>query len=246
MASTSVSSEDLYSIPQSSIGSSSASLPLQVQDLTSTCNCLEQHFELLCHLRNLEKKRSALSVDAILLSVQQALTTWRSLIDCRVCPHDDDHAVSLLSIMSMRSILRRLQSLCSSNRDRSSSSSNPSTPVQQTAAFKKVTLGTYEATQIEQDLVTDLLINQAFGKLRFALLSLKQKIEHSRGQQAKFAARIKIYDEEYRSSSAGPAKEVGLVRQLLQRLEETVQIIESATRTGHYNASNGHGDGNSR
>ena len=96
----------------------------------------------------------------------------------------------------------------------------------------RVTLGNYEATGNEQKLVTDLLIIHALSKVKFALLSLKDKFEQSRGQQSPLEARRvsstnarNVLDEQH------PEMNVECIQQLLRSLEGTVQAVGHAIRT---------------
>ncbi len=96
---------------------------------------------------------------------------------------------------------------------------------------ERVTLGNYEATGNEQKLVTDLLIIHALGKVKFALLSLKDKFEQSRRQQSPLEPRSvsstnsrNVLDEQH------PDMNVECIQQLLRSLEGTVQAVGHALR----------------
>ena len=84
-------------------------------------------------------------------------------------------------------------------------------------------LGSYEVTKNEQALVTDLLTVRALGKIRYALLSLKEKFDHSLGHKAD----DRLTDK-HRQPLACPQVDVEYVHKLLQSLDETMQVVKDA------------------
>ena len=236
ISSSSGSSEDLISVMQNPTPTSYTSSPRRVAEPLPPCNCLEQHAQLLYLLKNLEQGQRTSSIDVALISVQQALAPWQSLIHCRICPHDDDQSVLLLSVMSIRSILRRLQRLCLDS-THTSSASGYSTPAQQTitsgstTSFGKVTLGSYEATGDEQKLVTDLLIVRALGKIKFVLLSLKEKLDqpcsHSNGRPSD----IQNTNRHHQPSTVNFEMSTEAVQQMLRSLQETLRALGNEVKT---------------
>ncbi|KAL9609284.1 MAG: hypothetical protein Q9167_005936 [Letrouitia subvulpina] len=221
--SISTESDDLFALPQLYISSSpSSSSSVHTPDLLPTCSCLEQHTELLCLLKKLEQGQT--SVDSVLIGVQQALAPWQHLIQCRVCTHDGDQSVLFLAVMSIRSILRRLQRLYLAN-EYSSPPSGFSTPVRasQGNSIGNVTLGSYKATDNEQKHITDLLVIHALGKIKYALLSLSDKFRQSRGRIS--ASSLPDLTDGSMSPMAGQDIDPSCLQQLLQSLETTVQAL---------------------
>ena len=183
-----------------------------------TCHCLEQHSKLLCQLKRLEQpQHTASTLDVMLIAVQHSLETWQSLIRCRSCSCNDDQTVLLLSVMTMRFMLGCFQRLCLPNGEKHSplDFSSP--------ALGIVKLGSYEVTKHEQALVTSLFIVRALGKIKHALLSLKDKFFHSRRQKAD----ADLTDEHHKPL-AHPQVDVECVSQLLQSLDGTVQVVKDA------------------
>lgn len=236
MASLPSDGDDYSSAPQLSMSSSSSSSPPCTIDALSTCNCLQQHTELLCLLKNLEQGNNASSVDVVLISVQQALAPWQNLIRCGICLHDDDQSVLLLSVMSIRAVLHRLKRLCADG-VYNASTSGYSASVHQTMTSVKVTIGNFEVSGNERKFITDFMILQALGRIRIALLSLKEKLDQPRDQTAKFnpvslsSVTMQHFEDEPQLSSVEPAVYIGHIKQLLRSLEGIVQAVESAIKT---------------
>ncbi|EED16355.1 C6 finger domain protein GliZ-like, putative [Talaromyces stipitatus ATCC 10500] len=164
--------EDLY---QPQLQKLDASLPR-----TNTCSCLQDHADLLCRLGELENSNGSLSVDVTLMCVQQALVPWKQLSQCKICNNDDDQGVLILSAMTIRAVLRRLQRLCAaivlSNDDPSHNDTNFLLSLSDGG---RLVMGKYEVPFGEQIVVTYLLISYSLAKIRFAVLSLKSKLGHA-------------------------------------------------------------------
>lgn len=231
--STSAESEGVFR--NSQLHTPSAGPISRTQTLASfpTCQCLEQHSKLLYHLKSLEQQqRTTPTLDAILIAVQHSLETWHKLIHCRICPYFDDQTVLHLAVMTMKSMLGRFQRLCVPNGVKHSPSDFPS------STLGMVRLDSYEATKNERMLVIDLLIVRALGKIRYALLSLKEKFDHSGWQKADA-----ILDGENRQALAYPQIDVEYLDKLLRSLDGTVQAVRNAARKKYHVASEDFGDG---
>lgn len=215
-------SEDSLSDSHLCMPYSASTSRVQTTASLPACSCLEQHFNLLCHLKSPEQQRhTASTLDVILIAVQKSLETWRNVIHCQVCPYDDDQTVLLLSTMTMRSMLGRFQRLCESKDEEHGRSEVPS------PAPGTVKLGNYEATKHEQALVTQLLILRALGKIKYALVSLKETVVHAARRQK---ADTCITDERH-EPLARPQVDVEYITQLLQSLNGTVQAVSDAAGT---------------
>ena len=231
--STSVESEEVSS--NSQLHMSSTGPISRTQTLTSfpTCQCLEEHSKLLYHLKSLEQQQHITpTLDAILIAVQHSLETWHKLIHCRICPYFDDQTVLHLAVMTMKSMLGRFQRFCVPNGAKHSPSDFSS------STLGMVRLDSYEATKNERVLVIDLLIVRALGKIRYALLSLKEKFDHFGGQKADACL-----DDEHRQALAYPQIDVENLDELLQNLDGTVQAIRDAARKKDHVSSEDFGDG---
>ena len=188
-----------------------------------TCSCLEEHSALLCRLKALTQSRGMPSIGAVLTETQQALAPWQNLIQCRLCPHEDDLSVLLLGVMSIRSILRCLQTLCFGN---TSPSSGYATPIDQIPSANKVTPNGYEPTQNEHKHITDVLILHAMEKIRFALLSLKEKfIRASSPKAASDASDARLIESGHMVSLADSDMHVRCIQKLIENLESTIQTV---------------------
>ena len=118
-------------------------------------------------------------------------------------------------------------------------------------------LGSYEATDKEQKHIAGLLIVHALGKIRFALLSLKHKLNQSKQLHSQsrdgagddsmsWSARDNTGENSSSGSNsegggnrastkgvsflANPEIDVECIQPLLESLEDTVQAIGSAIR----------------
>ena len=228
--------DDLFSYPQlftpprSSLPpSSSTSSHARETERRLTCNCLEQNAALLCRLKTLTQSQGMQSVDAILTGTQQALAPWQSLTQCPICLHEDDLSVLLLAVMSIRSIVRRLQALCFGS---ASASSGYSTPVYQVPTVSEATPGTYEPTQHEQKHITDLLIVHALGKIKFALFSLKEKFARTRGQKANASIlNAPSTEEGNQQVLANSQMDIECIQKLFENLESTIHNVISAVKS---------------
>ena len=81
------------------------------QDLDgSQCDCLQYHAELLCRLKELQTDQST-GIDLLLVRAKESVSAWQALLQCRECQQGDDQEVLLLSAMSIRVFVRRLQGL---------------------------------------------------------------------------------------------------------------------------------------
>ena len=217
-SSSSPESEDNLSNSHLCMPYSASTSRAQTAASLTACSCLEQHSRLLCHLKSTEQQQhTASTLDVVLIAVQNSVQTWRSMVHCHLCPYDDDRSVLLLSIMTMRSMLGRFQRLCvPTDEERGQSEVN-------SPALGVVRLGNYEATEHEQALVTQLLIVRALGKIKYALVSLKDKVVLARRQRAD-AGRT----NEHHSSLAHPQVDVEYMTQLLQSLIGTAQAVSDA------------------
>ena len=162
-----------------------------------SCHCLEYHSELIGRLKELEQKHVTPRIDVVLLSAQQALNPWKMVIDCPICKNSDNQEVLLLSAMSIRSVLHRLQSLLIASRATSpmSESASPETvfaaPPNTIHAGTlapphdgiKSTIGVYEIMGPEQTAVTDLLVSRTLDRIRFTLQKFKERLDNLKQQR---------------------------------------------------------------
>ena len=218
---------------------------------SNACHCLEHHADLLSRLNELEQRHIVPRIDVVLVSAQQALVPWKSVIDCRFCRNDGNQEVLLSSAMSIRSILRRLQNLLLESRgqDPFSGASSPATPFSQRAASLdnncdiKSTIGIYEITGEERTAVTDLLISRTLDRIRYTLARFKERLEGLRTkkifQPTVMRQQIATYthnDEVEESDGLEPyvrgAEDLEHLEQVWRNLESTVQRLVHAIRNG--------------
>lgn len=184
------------------------------------CDCLQRHADLLCRLKELWQRRTPPPIDVALSGVHQVLAPWKDFVQCQVCDGDDDHEVLLLSTMSLRAVLRLLQSICS----------------EQGGASPGLSVGNFEITGEERILVFNLLLSKTLDKVQFAIESLKARSLDIEGRRT-----VSIW------SSWGDSPDMqmddedghvdgGHVQRMLQSLENTVRglsnKLKSSTQIG--------------
>lgn len=64
---------------------------------STACNCVQNHADLLFSLKDLEQRHTSPRLDVLLFAAQQALVSWKDVIECRVCLYDDSQQVLMLS-----------------------------------------------------------------------------------------------------------------------------------------------------
>ena len=227
--------DNCFSVPQfPMVSSAPPGTPIMV-DSGPVCNCLQQHADLLCLLKSLEHRRTASSIDAVLIGIKQALGPWQSLINCPTCQHDNNNGGLLLSVVSMRMIVRRLQCI-SADSEAGAYAPGCSMSGKQLMSAEKVLIGNYEATSHEQALVTDLLVMRALGQIKSTLGSLKEKLDRLPDRKPISAANhhdspgSQASRDSHQSYSSEPEADVGYAKQLLLSLESTVYMIGNSLR----------------
>lgn len=154
--------------------------PTSSRDERNGCDCMTHHATLLLQLSNLKNDKGLLSLDDVLLSVQQALTPWNHLNECAMCESDDDQGVLIFSAMTIRTVLALLQRFCAESiylhkgDERSAIASSA-----QLLDGNQITVGRYKVSPEEHGLVTSLLITRALSNIRSVLVTLKVKLDRS-------------------------------------------------------------------
>lgn len=229
--------DDLYQTQLQTLGTS---IPQ-----TNACNCVKDHADLLCRLGELENSNGSLAVDVILMCVQQALGPWKQLSQCKICENDDDQGVLILSAMTIRAVLRRLQRLCAaivlSDEEPSHNDTNVLLGLSDGG---RLVMGKYEVPLGEQIVVTYLLISYSLSKIRFAILSLKSKLERAPARAKESSERNNPANATYDgnkvaggsgrvSSSSIPSlapssEDTGCMHVMIRGLDATVEAVGKA------------------
>lgn len=144
------------------------------------CDCMTHHATLLVQLSHLKNDKRTISLDDVLISVQQALTPWNHLNECAMCESDDDQGVLIFSAMTIRTVLALLQRFCAESiYPKKSHGKTAGSSSDQLPAGSQIVIGKYKASPEEQSLVTSLLITRALSNIRSVLISLKVKLDRS-------------------------------------------------------------------
>ncbi|KAL2047706.1 hypothetical protein N7G274_000748 [Stereocaulon virgatum] len=147
---------------------------------STTCNCVQNHAELLCHLREIEQRHLRTRLDVILSSVQQALIHWKCVLECRICQHNGNQEVLMLSATSILTVLRSLQCLCSEYYNTlafSQHTEGQEWAMVDTLHGMQSVIGTYEVTEEGRTAVEELLIVRTLDKMRYTMTSFKGRLE---------------------------------------------------------------------
>ena len=213
--------------------------PLSISASSTTCNCVQNHAELLCRLKELEQRHAHAQprLDVVLSGAQQALVPWKSVVECRVCRHDDNQEVLILSAMSIRTVLRSLQSLCSEYYN--SVVSGQDIYARQGATTDipdgmQSAIGMYEITGEERMAVKDLLISRTLDKMKYTLACFKERLETLSAKKNTTAALSPSQgnSDVERLHRGGPSDLDHLVK-VWRNLDSTVQLLERVLRSGN-------------
>ena len=203
-----------------------------------TCNCVQNHAELLCRLKDLEQRHTMPRLDVVLSAAQQALVPWKEVIECNVCQHDDNQEVLVLSGMSIRTILRALSPLCVeyyNNFISSGEAIRRQQPPVSTPDDMKSTIGCYRISGEERMAVTDLLISRCLDQVKLTLACFKTRLETMKARKASASAsapaRKRTVSDVEALSRGGPG-DLDHLLQVWQNLENTVQMLEGVMRKG--------------
>ena len=207
-------------------------------DSPAICSCFQQHADLLCLLKNLEHECASSSIEVVLMGIKQASKPWQSFINCTACQHENNDGGLLLSIISIRMVVRRLQSICADNEIKASMQDSSAHGISPTLAAEKVLIGNYEASCHEQRFVTDILAMRALGQIKTTLFSLKEKLDDSTSRNTmSYASHYNSPDSQTSQDSnqvfglgSESDADVGYARGLLQNLEVSVYTIGNSLR----------------
>jgi Fungal Zn(2)-Cys(6) binuclear cluster domain len=206
--------------------SSPLEFPMSTASLSAAnCLCLQYHAKLLVRLKDLWRGSTAAPIDVVLNGVQQALTPWNHYLQCRTCQLDEDQEVLTLSAMSIRAVLRLLQSAYADvspqvdvgkrggahhNRQRI-----------ETLGGTKFAMGSYEITGEDRMLVLELLLSKTLSKIQLVLGCLKKRSSRQGSQTPSLKSRT---PNEQRQVDG---IDIGHLQTLLQNLESTVQVLST-------------------
>ncbi|KAL1963680.1 hypothetical protein VTN77DRAFT_7884 [Rasamsonia byssochlamydoides] len=210
----------------------------------SSCTCIQQHAKFFCRLKELDHSHNPLSISSTLQAAKHILTLWQRLVSCHFCQQDDDHGALLLSAMSIRTVLRRLQRFLVDQKQpgnstppesgkttaeaASGTSSEPSRrsshDSKKDLAMSPVKVGNFEVPEEEQMFVVDMLIIRTLGKMKYALELLRETIERGPGRE-------KMQMETEMDNAERPTgRSSGFVPLMLEGLDESVRELEQSLR----------------
>ena len=198
----------------------------------ATCNCVQNHAELLCHLKEIEQRHIRTRLDVVLSCAQKALIPWKNVLDCRVCQHNGNQEVLMLSAMSILTMLRSLQCLCSEYYNTLAFSQH--TEAQESAMVDtsdgmQSVIGTYEVTEEGRTAVEELLIVRTLDKMRYIMTCFKGRLE---GLETKKNA-TSISSPCQISRPGELSGDLDNLVQVWWDLDNTVQVLEQVLEGGN-------------
>ncbi|KAI1307856.1 hypothetical protein F5Y03DRAFT_118067 [Xylaria venustula] len=158
--------------PENSHGSSSyATIPRSQQCIN--CSCFEQNSDLLCRLKRAGADEGQISDPTkcqIMVKIQEALKTWKGLVECPSCAHDEDSDIVLLALICGRELVTQIQAKPGLLYD------DGPTP----GHSPSLVLGGYEVKGDEKSMLLHALRSITFRKLDRALICLKEVLERKK------------------------------------------------------------------
>ena len=215
----------------------------------ATCNCISNHAELLTRLKDLEQRHAQPRLDVVLSGAQQALIPFKEVIDCRICQHDDNQEVLILSAMSIRTLLRSLQALVAryyNSVKANELSDDRKIPRADISEGMSSSMGMHEFPGDERMAVTNLLISRTLDKMKYTLACFKERLDvlQSRRTETRTGAGtpqprkrsfpVQIEDDVDRLHRGGPGDYDHITR-VWQNLDGTVSMLDRVLKSGELN-----------
>lgn len=156
--------------------------------LFDSCSCLDHQPRFLSEMKKIEGRYPLTPVPIILQATQDSKALWESLSHCSNCRCDRDSVAVLILAMSLRHVLRQLQSNVSKQQSSSAEylpwiassivASNRRSIYDQVSVeglnreshgltTNTIRVGSFEIPQDEQAFLTDVLIARILGKIKW-------------------------------------------------------------------------------
>ncbi|KAI0970336.1 hypothetical protein F4678DRAFT_136886 [Xylaria arbuscula] len=153
-------------------GSSSYATLLRPQQCRN-CPCFEHNSELLCRLKRAGADDGQISDPTkcdIMVKIQEALKTWKGLVECPSCAHDEDTDIVLLALICGRELVTQIQAKPGLLYD------DGPTP----GHSPSLVLGGYEVKGDEKSMLLHALRSITFRKLERAIICLREVLERKK------------------------------------------------------------------
>ncbi|KAI1371044.1 hypothetical protein F4677DRAFT_450755 [Hypoxylon crocopeplum] len=72
------------------------------------CHCLQQHFQFMCQLNDMDRIHHSRSIAVSLDAAKQSLRLWQAHLSCRSCCLEEDNDALLLLLMCIGTVVKRL------------------------------------------------------------------------------------------------------------------------------------------
>ncbi|KAI4240694.1 MAG: hypothetical protein LQ352_007577 [Teloschistes flavicans] len=204
------------------------------------CSCFQQNAELLCSLKLAEagENKGAYKIDSFLRTATEALRPWQSLIDCRNCANNIDQEVLQISFMTIRIVLQRLQHLVPSGCSkipgtRKSTVDGRPTPTEETEASwpnynARVTLGVYEASEADNNMVIQVLLLGIVRKIKAMMIKFKEMLDRKQRMLPPKTdnGRTQKQWKNMAAEQGHPSSNLDHIQHMLQGLASFLQILE--------------------
>lgn len=155
----------------------------------SECTCLQQNTALLCSFKLVEatNNQNTHRIDAVLQAAQEASKSWQNLVYCRTCGSNQDQEVIQIAFMTIRILLLRIQNLVPLCDPYTSSREGPSDGPQCRQQEEtqgpwekygsRFTLGAYEVSESEGNVMTRILLLGAIRNIKSMLLPFREILD---------------------------------------------------------------------
>ncbi|KAJ8125695.1 hypothetical protein O1611_g7942 [Lasiodiplodia mahajangana] len=130
------------------------------------CSCFEQTLKLLCTLKRAgssEDQISDLTNSQLMVKIHKSLETWKGLVECPSCAHDEDSDIIVLALMCGRQLITRIQAEPGLYDDGPTPRLSP-----------PMVLGGYEVKEDEKSMLLHALHSIMFKKLERVIMDLKE------------------------------------------------------------------------
>ncbi|KAJ5612322.1 hypothetical protein N7510_005516 [Penicillium lagena] len=216
-----------YVTPSNSIHGDATSL-----EVSHRCICAQQHADLLSHLRAMRQQPAPTSVDALLAAGQRTLATWKHFSQCLACSRPVNEETMLLSAISMRSMLRLLQTFSSCvATEHPAPTSMLSPSLEDADGPLSMTIGGYQIEGDERHMVGNMLALHTLNRIEFAVSCLTERVASctrpgtSSGER--MPAKWMAPDDSELESDLQP------VQVILQGMEATIGKLSQALQWKH-------------
>ncbi|KAI0098861.1 hypothetical protein GGR51DRAFT_576848 [Nemania sp. FL0031] len=134
-----------------------------------SCSCFEQNSKLLCTLKRSDEGQILDPTNSwIVVRIRESLKTWKALVECQSCSHDEDSDIIILALMCSRELVSQIQA-------------EPGLYDGRTPGLSpSLMVGGYEVKDDEKSMLLHALHSIMFKKLEHVMVGLKEVLERKK------------------------------------------------------------------